>query len=280
MSNNDLIAYGLSLDQNNENYSLIKGWLDEYASTCRKYFKPIFTKQTITDLHLRNKDLLGGVFFTNSRYPWPKTDGNGLPMQPIVQIDLEAASNRMDENLGDGLLQMWARVDESLESLNVIANPSLFSVRVIPKTEIFDCNYCDIPEHRPWESSICNGDGDSWVTFPDGPIEMKNGSTITWIPAGAMYSHPYCLRSGHDESNFHLFEEVFSDLTGLVDSPKKNIPIYMGGHGGQAGGYEDPTAASNLLFRLYDEQDLHVGITYHRNKRTNALIFNGVLRYW
>jgi hypothetical protein len=208
------------------------------------------------------------------------TDGVGINMQPIIQLDMALASKNFGEDLGDGLLQLWARVDINRDAVRCAADgQSLLEIRLIPRSDFVNCSTSEPPEYQPWRSLDCNKtDEDVQVLFPDGSIEMKSGSIVSWENAGHMYAAPACIDMDVGDSH-RLYEQVFDDVLSEIVSPSNSPSIYLGGHGGQAGGYEDPTGSTSLLFRLHDDFCFHIGVTYHRNRK-NQLVFEPIFRYY
>lgn len=78
----------------------------------------------------RTASMLSGPFFTTKKHPIPTAHGE--MMYPIVQIDLRVASELVDEELGDGLLQLWYE-NKTFEGV----------VRVIPRTDVVPAKATD-----------------------------------------------------------------------------------------------------------------------------------------
>lgn len=68
--------------------------------------------------------LIRGVPYTSDRHPWPRGD-EGLPLQPLVQLDLQNVSALLNENLGDGTLQVWVSIKAEDNILRVIPRPDI-----------------------------------------------------------------------------------------------------------------------------------------------------------
>jgi hypothetical protein len=275
-----LNQYKFSPEIDSQDFDKVKSWLVNYRKTKRDYFIPSFQIQDPANTSHRIMDLLGGVPFTSSDYPWPKTDGVGVDMQPIIQIDLSRASQNIGDDLGSELLQLWGRVDANRNSsLDGGTGKSLLYLRTIPRSELLDSLMIEPPSYQPWRRHDCNQNAeDVQVLFPDGSIEMKSGSIIEWKKAGGMYATPACVEMDIND-NYRLYEQVFDDLLSEITSPRVSPSIYLGGHGGQAGGYEDPTGNGSLLIRLNDESSFHIGVTYYRTRK-NKLVFNPIFRYY
>lgn len=281
MTFNDLlIQYKSDTEIGHEDFDRISSWLSKYGQTRRNYFVPRFKIQDPSNPAHRIADLLGGAPFTSKDYPWPKTDGAGLNMQPIIQLNMALASENLGEDLGDGLLQLWARVDINREAVRCAGeDQSLLEIRLIPRSEFISCSTSEPPTYQPWRSLDCNKtDEDVQILFPDGAIEMKAGSIVEWENAGYMYANPACIDIDIGDS-YRLYEQVFDDVLDGVVSPSNSPSIYLGGHGGQAGGYEDPTGNNPLLFRMHDDFCFHIGVTYRRTSK-NQLVFEPIFRYY
>lgn len=274
-----LVQYKGSFEFNDRDFDLVKFWVSKYAKTKRAYFVPLMQAQDASNVEHRIQNLLGGVPFTSDEYPWPKTDGAGMPMQSIIQLDLASVSRKLGEDLGDGLLQVWARVDIDREAHFGAKEGALLELRVIPRTALHSGVITDPPNYQPWRQLGCNQSAeDVHVLFPAGPAEMKRGSVVDWESAGDMYAAPACMDFEVGD-NSELYELVVDDLLSDSFSPKDSPSIYLGGHGGQAGGYEDPTGTSSLLFRIDDDFCFYIGVTYRRSSQ-NEIFFNPIFRYF
>lgn len=74
----------------------------------------------------RTRDVLLGPLFSSLAHPWP--EGDGSPMIPLAQFDLENASKVGGVDLGSGLLQLFCRQSDRL-GRNI-------AVRVLEKSAI------------------------------------------------------------------------------------------------------------------------------------------------
>lgn len=84
----------------------------------------------------RSANMFGGNPFTSAKHPWLMNAG-GNPCYPLVQLDLQKISELCDQELGDGLLQVWLD----------IADPDLPGViRVIDPVDMTDALAADYPE--------------------------------------------------------------------------------------------------------------------------------------
>jgi hypothetical protein len=71
----------------------------------------------------RTSSMLTGPLFTSQEYPIPN-DGNQM-LFPVLQVDLRELSSLANENIGDGLLQLWCDISR----LDCI-------IRVIPREKV------------------------------------------------------------------------------------------------------------------------------------------------
>ena len=94
-------------------------------------------------------EVIKGPIYTSEEFPWP--EASGLPMAPLIQLDLRKSSEIGGIELGDGLLQVWM-------PHKAITTP-LF-IRVVPRA------YTDLSKLTPT------------VTLPDelAPLQ-KRGET-------------------------------------------------------------------------------------------------------
>ena len=246
----------------------LKDWLNVYLDNTRLYAIPKFLKQDLTKSQQRQCDLIGGIPYTSDSFPWPKTDGEGLPMQPICQLDLEIASSLLGENLGDGLFQLWGRVDNNRAEWKskLDERSDWIFIRVIPMAKLSETPSLDIPDVSIWdnENKWSNPDGPQpfFGRFPD---ELRLKPAISWHKLGYMFPH-YLANlqhmgevSNHNEDDFDLRYNFFEDLPSGIPTPESAPHIYLGGFGGQAYGDEDGTLNGELVIRL----EIEVGMTVH-----------------
>jgi hypothetical protein len=262
----------------------VKEWLNVYLNNARLYAIPKFLKQDLTKSQQRQCDLIGGIPYTSDSFPWPKTDGYGLPMQPICQINLETASLLLGENLGEGLFQLWGRVDvnetewkrtfDGHSSLNELYAQWMF-LRVIPTEHLSEAPSVDFPDASIWdnETAWSNPDGPqpSIGSFPD---ELRLKPVISWHKVGRMFPH-YLANLQHmgeiynqQEDDFDLLNDFFEDLPSSIPTPFSAPDVYLGGFGGQARGDEDRTLNKDLVMRLAIDMGgmtAHIGIMVERD---------------
>jgi Domain of unknown function (DUF1963) len=257
----------------------VRKWLSLYETTGRKYFTPKYKKQDIRIPKQRLGNILGGAPYVSKNYPWPTSEESNLPMQPIVQICLRDAGIALHEDLGDGLLQLWARVDENRAASLSRGSNNLLKIVIIPKNDVLIDEIEGEVDIQPWREIECNKSNDDYqVAYPDGSLKLKNGSIISWEDKGDMFAHSAALDLSIENEEYRLYEDTFDWINDHITTPKNAPDIYLGGHGGQAGGFEDPTINTSLLFRMHDNNSLYIGINYHKNKH-DELIFSPSLHY-
>lgn len=84
-------------------------------------WRPI-TKEVADDQVDRLGEVIMGPLYTCHEFPWP--EASGFPMAPLIQLDLNKASEIGGVPLGEGLLQVWMPHE-------VVSTP-LF-IRVVPR---------------------------------------------------------------------------------------------------------------------------------------------------
>lgn len=97
-------------------------------------WKPV-TKEVDDDKVDRLGEVILGPIYTCQEYPWP--EGSGLPMAPLIQLDLRKASEIGQIQLGDGLLQVWMPHE--------VFSTALF-IRVVPRATIDASKLLPAPE--------------------------------------------------------------------------------------------------------------------------------------
>ena len=113
--------------------------LQEIAFTAEA-FKVTLKKCPAQDVD-RRASMLTGPFFTSAEFPIPVAPSGAL--FPVVQLELDELSAAIQDNLGDGLLQLWYDLRDQ-KAL----------VRVIPLAHVYSQALTDFN----W-SSVVSGDG-------------------------------------------------------------------------------------------------------------------------
>lgn len=88
------------------------------------------------DQELRLGSMIGGPFFISENFP------QNLGWMPVIQLDLQALSSVLGENLGDELLQLWyvqGRGPDDVENARII---------LIPRSEV------DVNKILPWSLHV------------------------------------------------------------------------------------------------------------------------------
>ena len=113
----------------------------------------------------RHGSSIGGYPFTSTQYPWPLEDG--LPLAPMLQLNLDQIRETTGLNFGSGLLQAW------LPSRDVWGGVQL-NMRSIPSTALAK-EPSEIPEDheliearrtKAWKFNLQISDPD-WLDKPD-----------------------------------------------------------------------------------------------------------------
>lgn len=84
-------------------------YFDHALSTGSWAWDPIFEHREPASIDRLGEVLLGPVF-TSEDHPWP--DDDGVPCIPLLQLDLDKASEMGGVDLGQGLLQVFVSVDD------------------------------------------------------------------------------------------------------------------------------------------------------------------------
>lgn len=257
---------------------LAKKWINDYLSEARPFSTPKFTAQNFDSRKDRCKSLVGGLPFVSINHPWPLCRNSDFPMQPILQIDMKEAGINLDQDFDLGLLQLWAVVGDE-DDLAMLATDDLLLLRYIPVDDLDDDSPIDFPENSCWLAKKSQLTDESIKSsFPNLAEDVLNGKNIQWSISEKMFPLPDLISFENADENRILFHEVFGAMDEEVVTPEQAPDLYLGGHGGQAGGHDDPSSMNKLLVRFSDGVSLHVGVTYLRNKK-GAWAFNAFFRY-
>ena len=128
-----------------------------YTKKTRPCAYPKFMPQDRSNPAHRTHDMLGGFPYTSEEFPWP-VSAEGHHMQPVVQINLKEAGTLLDEDVGSGLLQLWAAPfrDHQNPAMDFYGGDfyngdySTFRMRIIPEEAIFSPASDLHPEAAPW----------------------------------------------------------------------------------------------------------------------------------
>lgn len=260
--------------------------LRKFLESHRAFAIPKYHPQDRSSESHRRGSLLGGFPFTSKKHPWPLTDGGGLPMQPVIQIDLVDAAPILGLSLGTGLLQIWGRVDsnrdQAMDQTKDWYNSQVL-MRLIPTEDLGDDLDYDCPYVTYCETSEFELEADApQPIFPDVPDEMKVGSVIRWIGVGCMWQHPLKLDFESDTDDYDLTESVFNELDSFITLPTNAPKLYLGGYGGQSGGWDDPTINDDntpMFFRGSFGSGMNFGVMVDFSKKDSPR-FKWVLKYY
>ena len=245
--------------------------VDQFAKVTRTFSCPTYLPQNTGNPAERTDDMVGGCPYTSDSYPWPKTPGSELPMQPIVQLNLAGVGKILGVDLGSDLLQVWGPVAPTVDELSV--DIQSFLLRLIPQ----DARYAPPSEYFPdWRSTGKGNTAFHMQPDHDDPVAKK--PRLHWGQPLPMFgSRQHFLQMAW--SNYPVErEEMGSDelidlaqelIDVLDDSPLSNgsNSDYIGGFGGQRGGEFDPSYAENLLFRLNDGNGFIFAIHWSVSKK-------------
>jgi len=202
--------------------------VEVFAQKSSPYCMPKFLQFDKYDpAHRLQDQIINGFPFTSASHPWP-LNKQGFHMQPLAQIDLREASSRLEVNLGEGLLQVWAPYIDCVDDL---------SIRLIEREELSSL----MDEFYPNDAV--------WLEDPDSCIfKLHNldlpSSRIEWLDFGQMF-YPDLWRLISDNKVSVYIEDPdeyeLEDLESQLDSMdiptasfhwfKDNIPaLYLGGY--------------------------------------------------
>jgi hypothetical protein len=96
-------------------------------------------------------EVIMGPIFTSDHHPWPYH--NDLPMSPLLQLDLDNASNLGGISLGGGFLQVWMPHDclDSEQFIRVIPRSAISQNQLLPIVEIPDELHVLQKRDRDWK---------------------------------------------------------------------------------------------------------------------------------
>lgn len=265
----------------------VKQKVSNFLDCAKPFAIPIFSLQDRSVEAQRLGNLIGGYPYTSDEYPWPLTDGSGLPMQPLFQLDLLDVGCVLGVDLGSGLLQVWARVDcDRAASLgHAIDSDSQILIRNLSLEDIKRPLTNKYPDISPWELQDCHEYEDGpQPLFSDLPDKARAGSVIRWLSMGSMWPHPFHLELDSGFDDYRLRENIMRDLESYINLPTSSPEIYLGGHGGQAGGWEDPTMLESrsedfLVIRAKLGLGMNIGVLA-KDKGAGGVVFDWVLKYY
>lgn len=232
--------------------------IERFSAVSRTFSCPIYLHQDLTAPCQRIDDMVGGFPYTSDLFPWPQSRDTDLPMQPIVQINLESIGKILGIELGTETLQVWGPV-----ALNVGELPSdigSFLLRLIPRDALSVSPSDYLPD---WRSTGSSKEKTVFHMELDADEPAASNPRVQWGQPLQMFgSQQHFLELGwskFSKESEDFGSDEFFDLSDelmncIDDSPlsNRNNADYIGGFGGQSGGEYDPSYGENLLFRFND----------------------------
>lgn len=137
----------------------------------------------------RRTSMLSGPFFTSDEFPIP--DAQSVMMFPVVQLELEELSAAAQDNLGDGLLQLWYDLGRQKEY-----------IRVIPLTKVHSQEMTKF-DWVPASSDDCFPIPLFWNTDPVGDrVQTISGLSSTGVQSHEMRIEACYMDLIDDESDW------------------------------------------------------------------------------
>lgn len=242
----------------------------QYASSTRLFSYPEFHELDRNDMSQRREDMIGGLLYTNSKFPWPIMPSNGLYMQPIFQMNLENASSILSVDLGNGILQGWGPVAPNIHDLSV--NSRDFIIRHIAQD---DLSNAITPESPDWKvlkdgKSIIYHHMEISDNHPAfGKPRIKWGVPLKMF--GSRQQFIETARRNFENELEDFGDDEFMDLADEFMDAISCSPLiggyganYMGGFGGQTAGESDPSYGENLLLRVCDREGFFFAVHWAR----------------
>ena len=269
-------------------YAEVKDVLLSYASKGRSFALPIYQNQNHQKIEHRKSDLLGGIPYTNERYPWPTCGEPSIHMQPIIQINLRNASKLLKFDYGDGLLQLWGIVCPKEEELDVAKiafdkNKSKgILVRLIPEGELMHAPSDFFPDYSPWLDVTDSNKHLDRQTFFKQNASTGSGLVIDWaLSDQLMYPVP-CLsdddtnelvmqaaEESEELDDLDIFDELKSSVVSLLRTPNDGVDCYLGGVRGYSDGrYADLAQGFPVLMHL--ENEIAISVIFDENVRIQS----------
>lgn len=250
--------------------------LDRYAAGARPFCPGVFDAQDIANPAHRVVDLIGGWPYTSEEYPWPKTYGGPLWMQPLVQLRLAKVGQLFGAEIGDGLLQIWGPAFTDVDSvLEQLSEP--FLTRIIPAQALKTSPSDFVPDSVVWDNGQFKSRNPDiqFLMNPSEDCEFLTNAVVDWQAARPMFGtfcHLYDVLTLDEQDDMGGSDEywpIAEELDELLSSSPLSMAqhaVYLGGLGGAAGGSEDPSFGKSLLLRLHDGNGFHFAITLKVNK--------------
>jgi|GEM_PF-3429930 len=265
-----------------EKSALIRAALLNYSKISTPYALPSFSKINRRLSDHRRSDMIGGYPYTSTLHPWPRWAEDGIPMQPIVQIDLRRASEMLGTDFGNGIAQVWTRVmlcEDQFDSIRMAIMGDYeggILLRVISESEFMEEPLDDYPEYAPWINMEKSEAGRPGLIFR--PLtEMNESPIVHWSKAGQMFDYvdlntPLDFYVGkvvlhedlEDSADLFLrFREIAnSEFPGPMSHTSN---LFLGGCGG-ATGADDPAFRQKLLFNIQDSNEMNISIVFDESE--------------
>lgn len=228
--------------------------------------KPVWSLDLVTleDFeNTRTQNIIGGRPFTSEQCPWP-VDAEGIPLYPLIQLNLEQISNLTGNDFGSGLLQVWINIQDDDNWMTNV-------VRVIELDEM----------HAPPTPVEFN----SHEINPKG--EFSEGFSISFSSLGYMCSNweGWQLECNSDRSFSHEEEELIHKIE--LIAAKNNYTAMSGdwllgfpdnGSGSPAGSYS-PEPENLIQFASYKSFPLvaiskYANVFYSKDESTGTFWFD------
>lgn len=287
----DVLKKSILIDQENylnhiftnkESPSVRKA-LEKYLKNSVPYALPKFQKQDWSSPDQRKTDMIGGYPYTSEFHPWPTWKEDGLPMQPIAQIDLDRAGDLLGVDFGSGIAQIWTRIALSEEELDAIGLAYMgqfdqgIMLRVIRKSDLLNEPVNDFPKFAPWTNEgvdEINRNNHCLLFHP--LTEMKVTPIVQWMKAGQMFDYvdlntpmeayfdgdEYWDESEDPTDLFLRFREIANTK---LPGPMTNGSLFLGGVGG-ASGADDPAFRQRLVFNIMDSRGMNIALIFDESE--------------
>jgi hypothetical protein len=264
----------------------VKKCIENYSTSSRPYCVANFLPINPKDTSHRLGDMVGGFPFTSYADPWPVSE-MGIYKQPIVQINLELAGKLLEEDLGSGLLQVWADVLEDGWQYDsgwpVEKVMNAVQIRVIEKHDLSESPNSFYPSYAPWDTPDEElDDSKSHVCLMRLLRNHINNPRINWIEFGRMFQPTYSWEIPTEFSDQGYLVDDLVDAFCEWDSnnhylhefvPQPESPFiprstYLGGFGGGNGGQNEPYplkfkdgTEGKLLFNTLTDGDSYASVS-------------------
>lgn len=245
--------------------------VDQFSTVTRTFSRPTYLPQDLGNQSQRTDDMVGGFPYTSESYPWPKTPGSDLPMQPIVQLNLGTVGRILGADLGTELLQVWGPVAPEIRQLSV--DSKHFLLRIIPLDALAQPPSEVLPD---WRSTSSRTGKTAFHMQLEGPV--AGNPRLQWgqpMPMFGSMQHllemawsDYAFES--EEMGIDELADVATEFIDFLDQSELangNNSDYIGGFGGQNGGEYDPSYGDDLLFRFSDGDGFYFAIKWTRGVR-------------